>query len=95
MQNPYIGRLVVLLAPVIAALSLFVVNTVQDLIGVNLNGTELTALLTTAVAGTFALVFKWLENRGRYEDSVQNAEIFRESVAAEESVPVDQGYPTA
>lgn len=77
MQNPYIGRIVVLLSPLIAALSLFIVNTVQDLTGVSLDGAEITALLTAAVAGTFAVIYKWLDNRGRYEQDFSNAELWQ------------------
>lgn len=71
MDSPYIGRIVVLLAPLVAGLSLFIVNAVQDLVGVSLDGDELTALLTAAVLGAFGVVFKWLDNRGKYEQSVK------------------------
>lgn len=67
MDNPYIGRVVVLLAPIIAALSAAIVNWVQDLIGANLDGNELTALLTAAVIGAFGVVYKWLDNKGDQE----------------------------
>lgn len=75
MKNPYIGRIVVLLAPLIAALSLFIVNTVQDLTGASLDGGELTALLTAAVIGAFGVVYKWLDNRGKYEADIRDAGI--------------------
>lgn len=71
LDNPYIGRVVVFVAPLIAALSLFIVNTVQDAVGVNLDGDSLTALLTAAVLGAFAVVYKWLGNRGAYEADVR------------------------
>ena len=66
-MDQYIGRIVVLLSPLIGALSLAIVNWVQDAVGVSLDGTELTALLTAAVVGAFAVVSVWLKNRGDYE----------------------------
>lgn len=67
MDSPYIGRIVTLIAPLIAGLSLFTVNGVQDALNVSLDGDELTALLTAAVLGAFGVVYKWLDNRGKYE----------------------------
>lgn len=67
MDSPYIGRIVVLLSPLIAGLSVAVVNGVQDQLNIAIDGSELTALLTAAVVGAFGVVYKWLDNRGKYE----------------------------
>lgn len=70
-ENPYIGRIVVLLTPLLAAISGAIVTWVGTIVpGANLDGTELTALF---VAGTLAIahvLFKWLDNRGDYEQAV-------------------------
>lgn len=67
-ENPYIGRIVVLLTPLLAAISGAVVTWVGTIVpGANLDGTELTALF---VAGTLAIahvINRWLANRGDYE----------------------------
>lgn len=83
-ENPYIGRIVVLLTPLLAAVSGAIVTWVGTIVpGANLDGTELTALF---VAGTFAVAHvlnKWLENRGKYEQAVQL------NIAASGVVPPD------
>jgi Flp pilus assembly pilin Flp len=79
MIDEYIGRIVVLISPLIAGLSLLIVNAVQDWTGVNLDGTELTALLTAAVVGAFGLLGVWLKNRGDYEKLVETGSVVESS----------------
>jgi hypothetical protein len=71
MDNPQIGRIVTFLSPVIAAVTLAVVNAVQDWFGIALDGTQLSVLLTGSVVGVLSIVFKWLDNRGKYERNVE------------------------
>lgn len=89
-ENPYIGRIVVLLTPLLAAISGAIVTWVGTVVpGANLDGTELTALF---VAGAFAVsgaIFKWLENRGKYEQAVAL------NVAASSVSPGDPQNPPA
>lgn len=75
MDSPFTGRIVVLLTPVIAAASLAIVNWVQDLIGVDLDGTQLAVLLTGALITVVAPLYKWLDNRGKYEQAMQQVEM--------------------
>lgn len=94
MENPYIGRIVVFLTPLLAAISGAVVTWVGTIVpGANLDGTELTALF---VAGTLAIahvVFKWLDNRGDYEVASElNA---MASQVHDDARPPDVGHPPA
>jgi hypothetical protein len=74
MDNPFVGRIVVLLTPLLAALTVVIVNAVQDWTGVALDGTQLSVLLTGAVVAVVGVVYKWLDNRGKYEEILQSVE---------------------
>jgi len=70
-ENPYIGRIVVLLTPLLAAISGAIVTWVGTIVpGANLDGTELTALFVAGALALASTVFKWLDNRGKYEQAV-------------------------
>lgn len=71
-ENPYIGRIVVLLTPLFAAISGAIVTWIGTVVpGANLDGTELTALFVVGAFGAAHVVQKWLENRGKYEQAVE------------------------
>lgn len=91
-ENPYIGRIVVLLTPLLAAISGAIVTWVGTIVpGANLDGTELTALFVVGAGAIAHVLFKWLDNRGKYEQAVAL------NVAASNVVPPpdDPGHPPA
>jgi hypothetical protein len=66
--NQYIGRLVAfVLVPVLLPVTGAVAKWLQDVVGVNLTGDQLTAYIVTTVVGVAAVAFKWLSNRGAFE----------------------------
>lgn len=77
-DNPYIGRIVVLVSPLIAGLAVVIVNAIQDWFGIAVDGTQLTVLLTGVVVGVFGILAKWLDNRGKYEELVQAAKVVKD-----------------
>lgn len=70
-DSPYIGRIVALLAPFIAAATAFIANGVQDIFNFDLNDANLTVFITGAVVAVLGIIYKWLDNRGAYERLVQ------------------------
>ncbi len=65
--SSYIGRFVVLLTPVFIGVSVIIANFVQDKMNVDLDETGIAAFLASVVLAVGAAVYKWLENRGKYE----------------------------
>lgn len=66
-DNPYIGRLVVLLSPVFGSVAVAIANWVQDAIGADLDETQLTVFLTGVFVAVSGIVYRWLANRGVWE----------------------------
>jgi hypothetical protein len=94
-DNPYIGRIVVLISPLIAALATAIVYYVQEWTGAKLDDTELTVLLTAAVLGVFKLIDQWLKNRGQYEADKRDGKIEPAAgLPVGDKVPDSQGDPT-
>lgn len=63
-----VSRLVAFfVAPLIAVVVPIIVNWAQDEVGMDLNGNDLTILLTGVVVSTLAVVFKWLDGRAKFE----------------------------
>jgi hypothetical protein len=63
-----IGRLVAfVLTPILLPLSAAVANWMQDVLGLNLNGADLTAFVISVVVGVALAIYKWLSNRGEWE----------------------------
>ena len=52
-----------LLLPVVGNLA----NWVQDVLGLDLNGADLTAYVVSVIAGVALVAYQWLRNRGRWE----------------------------
>lgn len=69
-----IGRVAVavvsLAAPVIAVVAVWA----QDKLGIDLDPAAVASLVGTVIAGTAALGYKWLSNRGQYERTVLELE---------------------
>lgn len=66
-----IGRVVAfvvtpVLLPVLGALAVWL----QDKVGINMDPAVLVGFVVSVVAGTAALAYKWLHNRGEYEKVV-------------------------
>ena len=71
-ETPYIGRIVVLLTPLFTAVAGAIVTWIGTLIpGANIDGTELAALFVIGAGAAASAVYKWLENRGKYEQAVE------------------------
>ena len=63
-----VSRLVAFfVAPLIAVVVPIIVNWAQDEVGMDLNGSDLTILLTAVVVSTLGVVFKWLDGRAKFE----------------------------
>jgi NAD(P)H-flavin reductase len=69
-ENPYIGRIVVLLTPVFAGLSGWVsTQAAKYLPGTPaLDEAELTAIFVAGALAGVGAVVKWMDNRGKYEE---------------------------
>lgn len=94
MENPYIGRIVVLLTPLLAAISGAIVTWVGTIVpGANLDGTELTALFVAGALAIAHVLTKWLENRGMYEQASE-LNLLASKVHDDERPP-GTGHPNA
>ena len=63
-----VSRLVAFfVAPLIAVVVPIIVNWAQDEVGMDLDGDQLSILLTGVVVSTLAVVFKWLDGRAKFE----------------------------
>ena len=71
-ENPYIGRIVVLLTPIFAGLAGWIATRAAEwLPGMpDLDEAELTALFVAGGLFAASAVYKWLDNRGKYEQGV-------------------------
>lgn len=69
-ENPYIGRIVVLLTPVFAGIAGWITQFVADNFpgAPALDETELTAIFVAGAVSIVPVVVKWLDNRGKYEE---------------------------
>lgn len=85
MENQYIGRIVTFLQPLfIAGAGLISTWVATKVPGANLDGTELAGLFALGAAAAASAVYKWLDNRGKYEVAVTAPVAAR---AAEAGVP--------
>jgi hypothetical protein len=74
--NSYVSRWVAFGAASLAALAAaFVANEAQILFGLHLDKGTLVGYLAPFLLGTFALAWKWLENRGRQELSALERDV--------------------
>jgi hypothetical protein len=69
-ENPYLGRFVTLLTPVFAGLAGYIAQlAAQYLPGTpDLDETALTAVFVAGAGAAITTVYKWLDNRGKYEE---------------------------
>lgn len=92
-ENPYIGRIVVLLTPVFAGVAAWLVAWIAENLPGSpvVDGSELTALSVAGALAAGGAVIQWLNNRGKYE---QGQELIAE-VQAQEQGPVtnEPGVP--
>lgn len=71
-----IGKIVAfVLTPILLPLVGNVANWVQDVLGLDLSGADLTAYIVSVIAGVALVAYQWLRNRGRWE--VAAAELAR------------------
>lgn len=73
LENPYIGRIVVLFTPIFAGLSGWLATRAAEILpGMpSLDETELTALFVAGAFAAVGVVVKWLDNRGKYEQATE------------------------
>jgi ABC-type enterochelin transport system permease subunit len=98
LDSPFIGRIVVLVAPIIASISVIIANWVQDLIGADLDETQLTVFLTGVFVAICGVIYRWLANRGLWEvtqakDVDVAAAMVEEKLAAKEPTARRGGGP--
>lgn len=71
-ENPYLGRIVVLLTPLFVGIAGLITAWVgKHFPGVEIDGTELSALFVAGALAAGGAVIKWLDNRGKYEQGIQ------------------------
>lgn len=72
-ENPYIGRVVVLLTPVFAGLSGWIATRAAEILpGMpKLEDAEMTSLFVAGALTGIGAVYKWLDNRGKYEQAAE------------------------
>jgi membrane protease YdiL (CAAX protease family) len=64
----YISRIVAfVLTPILMPVAAIVANWLQDAVGINLSGGDLTAYLIAVIAGVGIVAWQWLRNRIKWE----------------------------
>lgn len=90
--HDYIGRVVAFaVAPAMAVVSPFVIQTANDVLGVNLTNAQLDHVTIAVIIGVAGVAYKWLHNLGAYE-RVQ-VELEKLYDAGNELVPVPVDAP--
>lgn len=76
-DSPYIGRFVAFLSPLWLAVAVFIANTAQDWLQIDLDETQLAGFISVFVLSIAGLLYKWLDNRVKFElaDSIQTKQI--------------------
>ena len=71
MDSPYIGRIVVLLTPVLASLAGWLAQLAAEYLpgAPDLDETGLTVVFVAGAGAVVAAIWKWLENRGKFEQA--------------------------
>lgn len=96
MENPYIGRIVVLLTPLFTAVAGAIVTWVGTIVpGANLDGTELAALFVAGSSAAASAIYKWLDNRGDYEQAAELNVLAGQVHSGRADVPPGVGHPDA
>lgn len=66
----YIGRVVAfVLTPLLLPLAATVAVWIQDVLGIDLDGSQLTGYVIAVVTGVALAAFQWLRNRGLWEQA--------------------------
>lgn len=66
----YIGRVVAfVLTPLLLPLAATVAVWIQDVLGIDLDGAQLTGYVIAVVTGVALAAFQWLRNRGLWEQA--------------------------
>lgn len=74
--NNNIGRIVAfVLTPILIPTATAVAAWLQDALGINLSGAELTAYVVAVAAGLSVIAATWLRNRGQWE--IAQAELIK------------------
>lgn len=67
----YIGRVVAfVLTPILLPIAATVAVWIQDVLGIDLHGDQLTAYVISVVVGVALAAVQWLRNRGVWEKAV-------------------------
>lgn len=73
--NNYISRIVAfVLTPILLPLAASVANWLQDVLGLNLAGADLTAFVIAVVVGAALTAFQWLRGRVKWEVALAELE---------------------
>lgn len=66
--NNYISRIVAfVLTPILLPVAAAAANWIQDVLGLDLDGTKLTAFVVAVVIGSALTAFQWLRGRVKWE----------------------------
>lgn len=71
-ENPYLGRIVVLITPIFVGIAGWLTQWVADHFpgAPNLDAGELSLIFVAGALAAASAVYKWLDNRGKYEQGV-------------------------
>lgn len=73
--NNYISRIVAfVLTPILLPVAASVANWLQDVLGLDLDGADLTAFVVAVVVGAALTAFQWLRGRVRWEVALAELE---------------------
>jgi membrane protease YdiL (CAAX protease family) len=76
----YVARVVTfVLTPILLPVAGVVANWGQDVLGLDLNGADLTAYVVSVMVGLALVIYSWVKNRGEWEVAAATVEKLHKS----------------